>query len=142
MGGEVLLVPIHDEELAELHVLVPLQGQAVAGPTQPLQVDAETLRELESQEGEREMGLLVAGRGIPMCNVAETKSPKFLPNGNPRLALRTSLGPRRTSVEFLSGLRSQPAILVHPLQATKENKRELGKLASQGQVIASSSQRT
>lgn len=56
MGGEVLLVQIHDEELAELHVLIPLQGQAMAGPTQPLQVDAETLRELERQEGNGAVG--------------------------------------------------------------------------------------
>lgn len=100
MGGKVLLVQIHDEELAELHVLIPLQGQAVAGPTQPLQVDAETLRELERQEGEREMGLLVAGRGIPMCNVAKTQAQGF-PKWEPP-ALRTFLGPRRTSVKYLS----------------------------------------
>lgn len=41
-----MLVEIHDEELAKLDVLVPFQRHAVIGPAQPLQVDAETLREL------------------------------------------------------------------------------------------------
>lgn len=49
MCGEAMLVDVHDEELTELHVLVPLERHAVAGPAQPLQVDAETLRQLRSK---------------------------------------------------------------------------------------------
>lgn len=48
VAEEVILVDVHHQELVELHVLVALQGRAVAGPTQPLEVDAETLRELRA----------------------------------------------------------------------------------------------
>lgn len=50
MSKEVVLVDVHHQELVELHMLVPLQGRAVAGPAQPLQVDAQTLRELQVGE--------------------------------------------------------------------------------------------
>lgn len=49
---EVVLVDVHHQELIELHVLMALQGRAVAGPAQPLQVDAQTLRELRARETE------------------------------------------------------------------------------------------
>lgn len=97
MGGEVLLVQVHDEELAELHVLVPLQGQALAGPTQPLQVDAETLRELGGKEGNGAVGGRTRHSHVPM---QLKHKPKVFPNGNPWLALTTFLGPHRTSVNF------------------------------------------
>lgn len=48
VAEEVILVDVHHQELVELHVLVALQGRAVAGPAQPLEVDAETLRELRA----------------------------------------------------------------------------------------------
>lgn len=51
MSEEVVLVDVHHQELVELHVLVPLQGRAVAGPAQPLQVDAQALGELRVGEG-------------------------------------------------------------------------------------------
>lgn len=52
MSEEVVLVDVHHQELVELHVLVPLQGRAVAGPAQPLQVDAQALGELRVGGGE------------------------------------------------------------------------------------------
>ena len=51
VSQEVVLVDVHHQELAELHVLMPLQGCAVAGPAQPLEVDAQALRELRRRDG-------------------------------------------------------------------------------------------
>lgn len=50
MGSKAMLVAVHDQELAELHVLVAFQRHPVVGPAQPLQVDAETLRELQGDQ--------------------------------------------------------------------------------------------
>lgn len=50
MSEEVVLVDVHHQELVKLHVLVPLQGGAVAGPAQPLEVDAQALRELRGEK--------------------------------------------------------------------------------------------
>lgn len=50
MSKEVVLVDVHHQEFIKLHVLVPLQGRAVAGPTQPLEVDTQALRELRVRE--------------------------------------------------------------------------------------------
>lgn len=46
MSKEMILIDIHHQEFIKLHMLVPLQGCAVAGPTEPLEVDAQALREL------------------------------------------------------------------------------------------------
>ena len=56
VSEEAILVDVHHQELVELHVLVPLQGCAVAGPAQPLEVDAQTLGELRVGETERAAG--------------------------------------------------------------------------------------
>ena len=51
MSKEVVLVDVHHQEFIELHVLMPLQGRAVAGPAQPLEVDAQALGELRAGRG-------------------------------------------------------------------------------------------
>lgn len=42
-----IFVDVHDQELVELNVLVSLEGSALVGPAQPLQVDAQTLGQLQ-----------------------------------------------------------------------------------------------
>lgn len=64
MSQETVLVDVHHQELIKLHVLVPLQRGAVTGPAQPLQVDAQTLRELRG-ERDRRGRRGSAGPGIP-----------------------------------------------------------------------------
>lgn len=49
VSQEAVLVEVHHQELVELHVLMPLQGRAVAGPAEPLQVDAEALGQLRAE---------------------------------------------------------------------------------------------
>lgn len=46
VSQEAVLVEVHHEELVKLHVLVPLQGRAVAGPAEPLEMDTEALGQL------------------------------------------------------------------------------------------------
>jgi hypothetical protein len=55
VSQEAVLIDVHHQELIKLHVLVPLQGRAVAGPTQSLQVDAQALRELWAGEEQKEL---------------------------------------------------------------------------------------
>lgn len=55
VSQEAVLVEVHHEELVKLHVLVALQGRAVAGPAEPLQVDAQALRQLRA-EGREPLG--------------------------------------------------------------------------------------
>lgn len=82
MPKEVILVDVHHQELIELHVLMPLQGGAMAGPAQPLQVYAQALREL--QVGERPQVLSVR-RGPP--RVLESRADKVCGVGSPSLVL-------------------------------------------------------
>lgn len=49
MSQEAVLVEVHHQELVKLHVLMPLQGRALAGPAEPLQVDAEALWQLQAE---------------------------------------------------------------------------------------------
>lgn len=46
VSQKAVLIDVHHQELVKLHVLMPLQGRAMAGPAEPLQVDAETLGQL------------------------------------------------------------------------------------------------
>lgn len=62
VSQEAVLVEVHHEELVKLHVLVPLQGRAVAGPAKPLQMDAEALWQLRA-EGKGNVGHAEADRG-------------------------------------------------------------------------------
>lgn len=49
VSQEAVLVQVHHQELVKLHVLMALQGRAVAGPAEPLQVDAEALWQLRAE---------------------------------------------------------------------------------------------
>lgn len=49
VSQEAVLVEVHHQELVKLHVLMPLQGRALAGPAEPLQVDAEALWQLQAE---------------------------------------------------------------------------------------------
>lgn len=45
-----IFVDVHDQELVELDVFMSLQGSALVWPAQPLQVDAQTLRQLQERK--------------------------------------------------------------------------------------------
>lgn len=46
VSQEAVLIEVHHQELVKLHVLMPLQGRAMAGPAEPLEMDTEALRQL------------------------------------------------------------------------------------------------
>lgn len=80
----MILVDVHHQKLIELHVLMPLQGRAVAGPAQPLEVDAQTLRELWGRGEGRETG---SGRvlGATSHPTPQSKADKVCEMGSPSL---------------------------------------------------------
>lgn len=49
VSQEAVLVEVHHQELIKLHMLMALQGRAVAGPAEPLQVDAQALWQLRAE---------------------------------------------------------------------------------------------
>jgi hypothetical protein len=70
VSQEAVLVEVHHQELVKLHVLVPLQGRAVAGPAEPLQVDAEALWQLQvGRQREKEV--------LRQCRGRQSPSPPF-----------------------------------------------------------------
>lgn len=54
-----IFVDVHDQEFVELDVLVSLQGSALVGPAQPLQVDAQTLGQLQGHGQERKIHIFM-----------------------------------------------------------------------------------
>lgn len=53
VNRKVVFVDVHDEELIELHVFMTLQRSALVWPAQSLQMDAQTLRELQQYSREK-----------------------------------------------------------------------------------------
>lgn len=77
VSQEAVLVQVHHEELVELHVLMALQGRAVAGPAEPLQVDAEALWQLRA-EGKGKTQAVQRLTAPPPPERAQVQSPPFL----------------------------------------------------------------
>lgn len=112
MSKEVVLVDVHHQELVELHMLMSFQGRAVAGPAQPLQVDAQALRELQGQKPE---GLSV---GSGPARGLESGPDKVCGVGSPSLVLTASRKwssgvppfPHSTSLWLRSGIKETTSI--------------------------------
>ena len=92
VSQEVVLVDVHHQELAELHVLVPLQGRAMAGPAQPLEMDAQALRQLRRRN--RKGGGQERDRGAPDQSQTQGSGSRAASGGPPEQSQTRGSGSR------------------------------------------------